>query len=155
MTTQPDTAVTGSPGKQKRQAFTTWSGVNIPVAPQFPEQIWLTEAVDDAVNKVYARMEKLFLDQKAENEAKEKAAEKALKSRLKKEKKERADERKELVDEIREMALELEDRDSEVEEPVVLKDAVGRRFIFPYEKCRTWRVSIPPPPPPSHQKHRN
>lgn len=91
-------------------------------------------------------MEQHFQAQKAELEAKEKAAEKALKARIKKEKKEREEERKELVEMIREMALELEDRESEVEEPIVLKDAVGRKFIFPFEACRTWNVRAPNPP---------
>ena len=107
------------------------------------QQQWVAGIVDDAVNKALSRMEQLFSDQKAELEAKEAAAEKALKSRLKKEKKERAEERGDLVEAIREMALELGDRDNgNDDEPIVLKDAVGRKFIFPFETCRTWRVSL-------------
>jgi hypothetical protein len=30
-------------------------------------------------------------------------------------------------------------------QPVLFKDAVGRKFSFPYEHARTWPVSIPPP----------
>ena len=118
---------------------------NDPLPPKISlDQQWVAGIVDDAVTKAVARMELLFSDQKADFEAKEAAAEKALKSRLKKEKKERADERKELVESIREMALELEDRDnSDDNEPIILKDAVGRKFIFPFESCRTWRVSLP------------
>ncbi|KAL6714335.1 hypothetical protein ACLMJK_007758 [Lecanora helva] len=100
----------------------------------------LAAIVDDVVTKAVIRVEQLFNDQKKELEAKEISAEKALQTRLKKLKKERAQERKELVEMIREMALELEERDpQDVEEPVVLKDAVGRKFVFPYEKCKTWK----------------
>ena len=108
----------------------------------------MADIVNDAVGHATIRFEQLFNDHKLELEAKEVAAEKTLKTRLKKEKKERAEERKELVEMIREMALELDDdKEPEVEEPIVLKDAVGRKFIFPYESCRTWRVSVPLPPP--------
>ena len=28
-------------------------------------------------------------------------------------------------------------------EPVILKDCLGRRFLFPFQKCRSWQVSSP------------
>lgn len=31
--------------------------------------------------------------------------------------------------------------DKEPEEPVILRDGMGSKYIFPYELCRTWKVS--------------
>ena len=132
------------PIEQKLNTHAPSDGINAEAPHKVSlEQQYLSRMVDEAVNKALSRVERLFQDQKVELATKEAAAEKALKSRKKKEKKERAEERKELVEAIREMALELEDRDpDDSADPVVLKDAVGRRFIFPFEACRTWRVSL-------------
>lgn len=32
----------------------------------------------------------------------------------------------------------------EKKKPIKFKDAVGRKFSFPFELCATWRVSVPP-----------
>jgi len=44
------------------------------------------------------------------------------------------------VEEIERILLELEHRHEDPEDPIVLVDAVGRKFLFPFERCRSWGV---------------
>lgn len=75
-----------------------------------------------------------------EQAARDAMKEKAAKARVKIERKERECEREELVEAIRRMALEEKEREGREEMPVVLKDCVGRRFVFPWEEGRGWQV---------------
>jgi len=109
-----------------------------------PHPTRLTNIVEDVVDNRLARLERLVLNIKDEQNTRETAAEKALKARTKKERKERENEREELVEAIRDMALEEKEKEAKEEDPVLLKDCVGRNFVFPFEECRGWKVCRPP-----------
>lgn len=78
--------------------------------------------------------EKKEKEEKAEKEAKEKA-EKEAKEKEKKEKEE-AERKKE----------EEEAKKKIKKKPLKFRDAVGRKFSFPFEYCDTWEVYLTAPP---------
>lgn len=128
------------------------------------EQKELTSIVDAAVETVLSRMGKLFVQQNLVNVNRDAVAfshaeklteevktehrhhtiwlERKRKEWKEEDRRERRGERKKLVEEIEEVALRLGNRDEDPEEPIVLVDAVGRKFVFPFERCRTWAVCI-------------
>ena len=112
----------------------------------------------------FARLEKLFLDEKADRDAREAAAKKALEDAEAKAKsdKERADEIKEATTKAAAKAKEDAKKEfqkaadkaaaeakaaepppapKEKDKPIKFKDAIGRRFNFPFHMCNTWTVS--------------
>ncbi|KAK4695525.1 hypothetical protein P7C71_g2243, partial [Lecanoromycetidae sp. Uapishka_2] len=117
----------------------------------------LTDIIEDVVDNKLSRLENLLLEGKnrqdfklsaleatllamsGDQAARDEKAEKASKARTRKEKRERETEREDLVEAIRHMALEEEEKGSRIEEPVLLKDCVGRSFVFPFEECRGWK----------------
>lgn len=121
----------------------------------------------------FARLERLFLDEKADRDAREAAAEKALKDAEAKAKadKEKAEEiaaassaaaaaakaeaEKEYKDAAEKAAADAAAEAAakaaaapppppkEKDKPIKFKDAIGRRFNFPFHMCNTWTVSGP------------
>ena len=123
----------------------------------------------------FARLEKLFLDQKAEQQAREAAIEQAAKDKAAKAEadKQRAEEiavasaaaaaaAKEEVEKEHQAAAEAAAEAAKAKEaaaaaaaaaakpppppkekdkPIKFKDAIGRRFNFPFDVCNTWSVS--------------
>lgn len=98
----------------------------------------------------------------AEEKEKElKEAAKKAKEDAEKEAKKKQDEEKEkwdkLMEEQKKKAAELEEKKKKLEEenkklkpgddmlkpPIKFKDAVGRKFSFPWHLCKTWKVSVP------------
>lgn len=116
----------------------------------------------------FARLEKLILDEKEERAAKEAAAEKAAAEKKAKAeadaakaeeikvasdaaaaaaKKEAEDKHKAEKDAADKKAKEAEKNKKppapkEKEKPIKFKDAVGRKFSFPFHLCNTWQVSF-------------
>lgn len=93
-----------------------------------------------------AALEATLLAMSGDQAARDVMAEKAAKAREKKERRERESERGELVEAIREMVLEEMEKEKEKEdmgeEPLVLRDCVGRVFVFPFEEGRGWKVCV-------------
>ena len=118
------------------------------------------KAKKDAEAKAKAAADEKKAAEEKEKELKE-AAKKA-KEDAEKEAKKKADEEKEKFDkqmeEAKKKAAELEAAKKKVEEenkklkpgddmlkpPIKFKDAVGRKFSFPWHLCKTWRVSSHP-----------
>ncbi len=124
----------------------------IPSPPPPPEPIH-SKTVDG--KEVLARVEEMLLKNKEENISREKAglaqidAANAARERTYRKEMEAAVSRANMNAErvIAESAAkaqkEAEIKESDMENAVIhFKDAVGRRFIFPFKLCRTWRVGV-------------
>lgn len=109
------------------------------------DQQIITRIADAAVSRAITQLETLFEEQTRKAEARDVATTTARRARVKKERKERENERKGLVEAIREMVLEERMKDEvviEEQKPVVLKDAVGRKFVVPWDKAKEWTVRL-------------
>ncbi len=131
--------------------------------PQFTQPQYLD------YSKAYLRLEQMILDDKAVREARESAAKKLEDERRIKVEKEQfvaeqidaaaaaaaANARLDFArKEADKLVIESEKAEAETKEkaaaaaaaanpePIHFKDAVGRKFIFPYQQCKTWRVCL-------------
>ena len=119
-----------------------------------------TPPVAAAVSKdddKFARLEKILLDQKKEADEKEAKAKKAAEDKVVADAKAAADaaalaiEKKKMAEEAKKVAeaaaaaaaAAAAPKKEEKKKPIKFKDAVGRKFSFPYHLCKTWKVSPP------------
>ncbi|KAL8871350.1 MAG: hypothetical protein Q9174_002797 [Haloplaca sp. 1 TL-2023] len=119
----------------------------LPVPPPAPVQFEVPAMNGPDNDKKFARLEKLMMDIKEEQAARE-AAE--IKRKGDKRAAEAAHareqallEREQAVSDIEKAAKKAAKEASEVKQVIKLKDAVGRTFRFPFANCRTWEVSPP------------
>lgn len=82
--------------------------------------------------------------EEAENEAKKKQEEEKEKfDKLMEEQKKKAAELEDKKKKLEEENKKLRPGDDMLKPPIKFKDAVGRKFSFPWHLCKTWKASIP------------
>ena len=117
-------------------------GVGSPMYGVYPYSVMPQQGGDPAKDEGLARLEKIILDQKKEADEKEAKAIKAAEEKAAEEKKAAdeaaaAAEKKAADDAAKKAAAPKETKKG----PIKFKDALNRKFTFPFRLCQTWAVS--------------
>lgn len=98
----------------------------------------LASPIDSALDRVLVGVEQLLAKQELANEKRETR----ILERVGRVKREVRDLKDWMDDMLKEESTRWVEEIKPEEEPVVLVDAVGRKFVFPFEKVRVWEVRI-------------